>query len=163
MIFVYLKRAKLSKMRYFTLKFTNSFRKISYLTCSILLTSLLLASCSSTQSTSTYTYLDDIYNPGVTVPVFNNYEEPGEPPANVPGAAYVYQPIPEPSLNTPSTTYPSGTLPADYNQVDPYVMYDPYFAAYPGNSYLWSPMVNGSFGMLGMGYNSFYNPFGSFG
>ena len=162
MIFVYLKRAKLSKMRLITLIFSVSFRKFSYMTCSFIIAGLLLSSCASNKN-ATYTYLDDIYNPGYSVPVFNDYEEPGEPPTNVPGRAYVYQPIPQPSVSPNPAgvpTYSQGTLPTN----DIFLLGDAYNASNPANMNVGHPWMNGVYGAfsLGLGPNSYptyYNPY----
>jgi hypothetical protein len=97
-------KAKVSKMRLFKIFFQQRLSNFYSLSSTVLFISLLFSSCATTKEGS-YAYMDDIYLDSyvnttqvLTDNVIDN--ENGEPPTNVPGAAYVYQPIPEPTLSS---------------------------------------------------------------
>lgn len=154
--------------------FPQRLRKLSVSFYSMLIIALLFSSCTSSKSTS-LAYMDDIYN--TTFPDVKGIasldeemieEEDGIPPENVPGAAYVYQPIAEPNIEEPTNqwnnyypnTYYSGYFGADF--------YNPYYSGIgsPFISDFYSPYLTTNFGMypsisLGWGYFSFGYSWGS--
>jgi hypothetical protein len=134
-------------------KFYNTIVLLGFIT-------LLISSCSSTKNSS-LAYMDDIYFESLPpqIPVLQSeMEEVGEVPSNVPGVAYAYTPIPEPSIITPSPTNlnPYYTDAYSYdsflntNPYNPYGYYNPYGSSLNSNYF--------SFG-LGYGYNFYQNPY----
>jgi len=108
--------------------------------------------------------MDDIYN--TTFPDLKGSasideemleDEEGIPPENVPGAAYVYQPIAEPTIEEPyypnngiSSAYPYGYFVDDF--------YSPYYSPYYSD--FGSPIgLNYS---LGLSFSSFYPYYGGY-
>ena len=146
-------------MKLFKMIFTESFNKF-YNTFTIIgIIALFLSSCSTSKETS-LAYMDDIYydtysNPVVlnTVEEHDLVDESGEAPSNVPGAAYVYTPIPEPTITTP---YPDQLNPYYGNNYynDPFG-YNNYPYSYAGNAYDAFYLTYGL--SFGYGYGS-YNP-----
>lgn len=149
-------------MELFNMFFHKRFKKIYSSIANFALIALLFSSCSTSKSTS-YAYLDDIYYDTFRMPTedyVDEYleEDNGVPPSNVPGAAYVYQPIPEPNIDAPG--YSDYSYISDRNNVlygsgddyyySPYNPYSPYAL---GNSL--SPYGN-SFFSYGIGFTSYF-------
>lgn len=161
-------------MRLFNMFFHERLYKCYSSISIVVIVVLLFSSCSSSKSTS-MAYMDDIYfnTFGVIeeeVPELEIKEEEGEPPANVPGAAYVYQPIPEPSIDTETQTYNSVL----YEGNDVGIPVDGFYGSDFNDLNSYSPFMSSfSFGLSfsfffgsPYGYNnpySYSNPFGGYG
>ena len=96
-------------MRLFKIFFRYRLSNFYSLSSTVLFISLLFSSCASTKEGS-YAYMDDIYldsyvnSSFVVTDEYESFDE-GASPSNVPGAAYVYQPIPEPTLSQVEEPY----------------------------------------------------------
>lgn len=124
--------------------------------------SILFSSCSSVKEGS-YAYMDDIYvnqYPDEVIVLSDEVidDENGEPPSNVPGAAYVYQPIPEPKL-TNSTPYTYSPYTSVYDDEEYYndeyynpngIAYSPFSSNFP---------IGVTFDLFFNVFNSYYSPF----
>jgi hypothetical protein len=150
--------------------FPQRLRKLNVSFFSIIIISLLFSSCSSSKSAS-LAYMDDIYYNSFTVPKAIaaldkdlEEDEDGTPPENVPGAAYVYQPIAEPGIENPSSTYYGSTNPYYPNGYYGDDYYSPYYSG-PGSPYysdFYSPYLSGYGSSIGLSYNGFYPNYGGY-
>lgn len=154
-------------MRLFNMIFPQRLRKLNVSFFSIIIFSLLFSSCSSSKSAS-LAYMDDIYYNSFTVPKTialldkeMEEEEDGTPPDNVPGAAYVYQPIAEPAIQEPSSSYYTSTNPY-YNGGYYNDYYDPYYSGYGSPYYSGFGSSLGLSYSMGMSMNSFYPNYGGY-
>jgi hypothetical protein len=150
--------------------FPQRLRKLNVSFFSIIIIALLFSSCSSSKSAS-LAYMDDIYYNSFTVPKTVaaldealEEDEDGTPPENVPGAAYVYQPIAEPGIEDPSSTYYTSTNPyyTDGYYYNDY--YSPYYSG-PGSPFIsdfYSPYLSGYGSIIGLTFSGFYPNYGGY-
>jgi uncharacterized membrane protein YgcG len=160
--------------------FPNSLLKFNESILLFLFSILLFSSCSSSKSAS-LAYMDDIYYNSYEVnaqlaKVEQEEDDEGLPPENVPGAAYVYQPIPEPEIDAPvGLNNPALYSSMIYNNPLDYFPGDYYYSPYNSYPYGYSyPYYGGGFMNFGFffstsfpfngGFPPIYNsPYGSAG